>query len=134
MASGFSTAKRNAILTAEFKTASPFGALCNADPGDAGDMVGQEVAALYAYARTAVVFVTDAVAGSIANTTALAFPVNTAGGDWGIITHLAIVTAAVEGVDDMVASGSLTVSKTIGVGDQLTFAIGAIVATLAAQA
>jgi len=134
MASGFSTATRNAILTARFKTAAPvYGALCDADPGDAGDLAGQEIAASYDYARTAVTFGDDAAAGSIANTAACEFPPAN-GGSWGTITHLAICSGDTEAADDSIASGSLTASKTIDDGDQLKFAIGNVTITIAAQA
>lgn len=134
MASGFGTATRNAILTARFKTAAPvYGCCCDGDPGDAGDLAGQEIAAAFDYARTACVFNDDGAGGSIANTAALTFPAAN-GGSHGTITHLAIAAADVEGVDDMIASGSLTASKAIGDGDQLIFPIGDIVMAIAAQA
>lgn len=134
MASGFSTATRNAILTARFKTAAPvYAALCDADPGDAGDLAGQEIAASYDYARTVIVFVDDAAAGSIANTTACEFPVAN-GGSWGTITHLAICSEDVEAEDDSIASGSLTAEKIIGDGDQLVFPVGNVTISIAAQA
>jgi len=134
MASGFSTATRNAILTARFKTAAPvYGALCDADPGDAADMSECEVAASYDYARTAIVFNDDAAAGSIANTTACEFPVAN-GGAFGTVTHLAICSGDTEDADDCIASGSLTASKTIADGDQIKFAIGNITVAIAAQA
>ena len=134
MASGFSTATRNAILTARFKTAAPvYGACCDVNPGDAGDMTAGEIPAAFDYGRTVCVFVTDAALGSIANTTALEFPAAN-GGNWGTIGWLAICSADVEAVDDVIASGSLTVSKLIEDGDQLVFAIGAITVSIAAQA
>jgi len=134
MASGFSTTVRNAILTARFKTAAPvYGACCDGDPSDAGDMSNQEIAASYDYARTAAVFNSDASSGSIANTTALEFPAAN-GGNWGTISHLAICSGDTELADDMIASGSLTTSKTIEDGDQLVFAISAITISIAAQA
>jgi len=134
MASGFSTATRNAILTARFKTAAPvYGALCDADPGDTGDMSGQEIAASYDYARTACTFGSDASSGSISNTAALEFPVAN-GGAWGTISHLAICSSATEATDDMIASGSLTASKAIADGDQIKFAIGNVTISIADQA
>jgi len=134
MASGFTTATRNAILTARFKTAAPvYGALCTSDPGDIGDLSVAEIAASFGYARTACTFATDAAAGSIANTTACEFPVAN-GGAFGLITHLAICTADVEAVEDAIANGSLTASKQIDDGDQLKFAIGNVTITIAAQA
>jgi len=134
MASGFTTATRNSILTGLFKTDAPvYGACCDGDPTDTGDMSGQEIAASFDYARTACVFNDDAAAGSIANTTALEFPAAN-GGSHGTISHLAICSADVEAADDAIASGSLTVSKLIEDGDQLVFAIGAITIAIAAQA
>jgi hypothetical protein len=138
MASGFSTATRNTVLNDLFHTGAPdsntiWGALCDADPGDAGDMAGQEIAVGTDYARTSLLMATGANAGSIANTTALEFPPAN-GGNWGAITHLAIVASATEATDDMIASGSLTVSKTINDGDQLKFAIGNITVSIAVQA
>jgi len=138
MASGFSTTVRNHVLDHLFHTGAPesvtiYGALCDADPGDAGDMAGQEIAVGTDYARTALLMATGANAGSIANTTALEFPPAN-GGNWGTITHLAIVASATEGTDDMQASGSLTASKTINDGDQLKFAIGNITVSIAVQA
>ena len=132
--SGFSTAVRNEILTARFKTAAPvYGACCDVNPDDAGDMTAGEIPASFDYARTACVFVTNAAAGSIANTTALDFPAAN-GGSWGTIAFLAICSADIEAVDDVIASGGLTVSKLIEDGDQLVFAIGAITIDIAAQA
>ena len=136
MASGFTTAKRNAILTAEFKTATVYGALFSADPGDAGS-TANEVANAYDYARTAITFGTDAAAGSIANTVALQFPAAN-GGDWFVspnaVTHLGIATSNIHAAATLIMTGSLTASKEIGDGDQLTFAIGAITCSIAAQA
>ena len=134
MASGFSTATRNAILTARFKTAAPvYGALCDSDPGDAADMSECEVAASYDYARTACTFGSDASSGSISNTAALEFPVAN-GGSFGTVTHLAICSGDTEDADDCIASGSLTASKTIADGDQIKFAIGNVTISIAAQA
>jgi len=134
MASGFSTAMRNAILTARFKTAAPvYGALCDGDPGDAGDLSNQEIAASHDYARTAITFNDDAADGSISNTAVCEFPVAN-GGNWGTITHLAICSGDTEAADDSIASGSLTASKAIDDGDQLKFPIGNVAVSIAAQA
>ncbi len=135
MASGFTTATRNSVLNSLFKKAlaTVYGALCDGNPGDAGDMVGQEIALAFAYGRTEIVFTDAAAAGTISNTAACEFPVAN-GGTWGLISHLAICAAAVEGVDDAKASGSLTASKQIDDGDQLKFAIGAIDVSIAVQA
>jgi len=131
MASGFTTATRNAILTAEFKTDDVWGACCDADPGDAS-ATNAEIAASSAYTRMTLTCGDNAVAGSIANTVALEFPAAT--GDWGTISHLAIASTGTEADGQFKASGSLTTSKLIENGDQLVFAIGAITIAIAAQA
>lgn len=132
MTSGFTTALRNQILTAEFKTDTIYGACCDADPGDAGS-TASEIAATWSYERTEITCASDAAAGSISNTAALEFPA-ASGGDWGTISHLAIATTAVEADGKFSASGSLTASKKIDDGDQLVFAIGNITISIAAQA
>ena len=132
MASSFVTAKANSILTAEFKTATIYGSLHEADPGDAGSATC-EVADSYCYARKEITCATDATARAISNTAALEFD-PASGGAWGTITHLGVnlSSAHVETVD--VAYGSLTASKQIDDGDQLKFAIGNITVTVAAGA
>jgi hypothetical protein len=132
MASGFTTALRNQILTAEFKTDTIYGACCDADPGDAGS-TASEIAATWSYERTEITCGDDAAAGSIANTVALEFPA-ASGGDWGTISHLAIATTDVEADGKFSASGALTSSKKIEDGDQLVFAVGNITISIAAQA
>ena len=47
-----------------------------------------------------------------------------AGGAWGTITHWALFDAVTAG--NMLWHGDLTTARTIGDGDQLTFAIGAL--------
>jgi len=135
VASGFSTATRNTVLDTLFYTPTIYGALCLGDPGNAGDLAGHEVAALYGYARTAIQMNTHAsvTPGTISNDAECAFSVAN-GGAWGDVTYLAIVTAAVEGVNDSIASGALTIHKQIDDTDQLKFAIGAISVSIAAQA
>lgn len=132
--SGFGTTVRNEILTARFVTpANVYGCCCDGDPTDTGDLTNQEIAEAFAYVRTTIPFATGAAGGSVANDGALEFPAAN-GGSWGTIGWLAIAVADVEAVDDMIASGSLTVSKLIDDGDQLVFAIGAITIAIAAQA
>ena len=131
MASGFTTATRNAILTANFATADVWGALCDADPGDAASTAA-EIALTWSYTRVTLTCA-GAAAGSIANTVALEFPA-ASGGDWGSISHLAIASTGTEADGQFKASGSLTTSKLIENGDQLVFAIGAITIAIAAQA
>lgn len=64
--------------------------------------------------------------GATANAADITFP--EASGSWGTITHFAIFDAATEG--NMVAHGSLSVSKSIGSGDTAKFAAGDLDVTL----
>jgi len=66
-----------------------------------------------------------AAAGSADNSGAVLFTV--AGAAWGIVAAAAICESAVPGTNDHLYFGNLSVSKDVGVGDQLNFAIGAIV-------
>ena len=132
MASGLSTAERNRYLTANYKTATIYGACCTVDPSDAASMSGKEATGS-AYARTAITCGDNAAAGTISNTAAVEFPA-ASGGNWGTIGWLAICTTDVEDADTAIASGSLTASKVIDDGDQIVFAIGNIDVSVAVQA
>jgi len=132
MASGFTTALRNQILTAEFKTDAIWGACCDSDPGDTAKCTS-EMAVTWSYTRVTLTCGSDAVAGSISNTAALEFPA-ASGGNWGTVSHMAIATTTTEGDGKFTASGSLTTSKKIEDGDQLVFAIGNVTVSIAAQA
>jgi len=131
MAGSLTTSEANSVLDDLFYTPTVYAALCDASPGDAGDMAGQELAASYGYERTAMTFGTQAAARSISISADLTFPA-ASGGDWGTVTHLAICTAAVEGVDDAKAWGPLTVSKLVEDADQLKFASGNVTVSFAA--
>ena len=132
MTSQFTTATADAILTAEFKTATIYGALFLASPGDAGSVVS-EVADANCYTRKEITCGTDATARSISNTSALTFDA-ASGGAWGTITDLGVMESTLLGDDSISAYGSLTASKTVSDTDQLVFAIGNITAAFAAGA
>ena len=134
MASGFTTTQRNAVLDAYFQTpgATIYGALFTADPGDAG-VTTNEIADLYAYARTAITAASAAAAGVIANTAALTFPA-ASGGVWGLVSYLGVATTSVHAATTLIASGALAVAKQIDDLDQLSFAIGNLTVSIAAQA
>lgn len=112
----------HALGTAAYtKPTAVYLALFTADPGEAGG--GTEVSG-NGYARQACAF--DAAAtGATANTAAKTF--TAAGGAWGTITHWALFDALTAG--NMLWHGDLTTARTIGDGDQLTFAIGALAIT-----
>jgi len=133
MASGFTTATRNSVLDDLFYTPTVYLALCTSDPGDVADMSEHEVAAAFAYARTAVQFNTVADAGSISNDAACTFAAAN-GGAWGLISHAAICVADVEDVDDAIMTGGLTTPKQIDDTDQIIFPIGGVTASIAVQA
>jgi hypothetical protein len=132
MASSFVTAKANAILTAEFKTATVYGALLLADPGDAGSATC-EVADCYCYTRKEITFGSDGNLRAISSTDDLTYDVAT-GGAWGEVTYLGISLCSTIGEAIDVAYGNLTASKTVGDGDQIKFSSGNITITIAAGA
>jgi len=103
-------------------------ALCTAAPTDAstGTTIVEPVGGSYARKSTAGADWAAASAGSISNANAITFV--TATGDWGECTHFAICDAATTG--NLLAWGSLTVSKTILNGDTASFAVGSLVLSL----
>ncbi len=132
MASSFVTAKANTILTAEFRTATVYGALLLDDPGDAGS-AANEVADLYAYDRKEITFGSDGAARAISSTADLTYDVAT-GGAWGEVKYLGIATSGAHGAAIDVAYGELTAHKIVGDGDQIKFSSGNITITIAAGA
>ena len=93
-------------------------ALYTSDPTDAD--VGTEVSGGN-YARQTAAFVA-AAAGATDNSGIILFPQATA--DWGTLTHVGIRDALVAG--NLLWQGILTVAKTIGIGDQFRFPVGAL--------
>lgn len=68
-----------------------------------------------------------AAAGSSSNSGALTFPV--AGASWGTVVAAAITDNATVGAGNVLYFGNLAVSKVVGIGDQLNFAIAALSVT-----
>jgi hypothetical protein len=103
----------NALLNHIFNTAytsvaTIYVALCTADPTDTATGASMnEVANANAYARTAITFGAAATRRVIQNAT-VTFPQAT--GNWGTITHWAIVDSATYGAGNVLAHGSLTAS------------------------
>lgn len=64
--------------------------------------------------------------GTKSNGTAITFP--QASGDWGTVTHFFIADADTAG--NILAYGTLGVSKTIGTGDTASFGAGSLTITL----
>ena len=94
-------------------------ALYTAAPGPSGG--GTEVAG-GSYARTACTFGAP-VNGSLSNNASCTFPQASAG--WGTVVAFALF----DNSGNMLWYGSLTASKTINSGDQLTFGAGGITVT-----
>lgn len=102
-------------------------ALCTAGPGDAASAEGiNEVADAYSYAREDTTGLWgSASAGAISNSSAITFT-QASGGDWGTITHFALVSSSVWGEGYVICHGDLTTPKTVEDGDTLEFAIGEV--------
>lgn len=102
--------------------------LSTADPLDDGSGLAEPSG--NGYARVAVTNnATEwpaATGGSKTNANDQTFPLAT--GSWGTITHFAFFDAASGG--NMLGSGALTTSRTVGDGDQPRFAAGEITITL----
>jgi len=118
----------NALINAVLRNvsftspASVYVALFTTDPTDAGS--GTEVSG-GSYARVAATF--GAPSGGVStNSGTVSFP--TATGSWGSVTHMGIYDASSAG--NLLFHGALTVPKTVGNGDTVTFAIGSLSVTL----
>lgn len=106
-------------------------ALCTADPTDAGTGASMnEVADSNSYARKSTVAGdwNAASGGSIDNANSIAF--TAASGSWGTITHFAILDSGTHGAGNMLAHGTLDVSKAVESADTVTFDAGALTITL----
>ena len=101
---------------------SVYVALFTSDPGESGSLAGEVSGG--SYARQLVAF-SAVSSGSTSNSGALTFPVATA--SWGTITHVGIMDALTSG--NVLYYGALGTSKTVGLGDQLSFAIGTLSVT-----
>lgn len=114
----------NAVLrnTSYTSPATVYVALFTTDPTDAA--TGTEVSG-GSYARTAVTFGAPAN-GVSSNSGVVTFP--TATGSWGTITHMGIFDASSGG--NLLFHGALAISKVVGNGDTVTFAVGALSTTL----
>jgi len=122
---------RNWFKGTAFPTAptNTYVALFTAAPSDSGG--GTEVSG-NAYARQAVAAAgwTSGAAGSgqIQNTAAITFPAATPA-TWGTVTHFGIFDASTAG--NLLMWAALGASKTVGVGDVVQFAAGALSLTFA---
>jgi hypothetical protein len=100
--------------------------LSTADPTDDASGNAEPGAGSYARVAMAAGNWTAASGGALSNSAAAEFPEAT--GSWGTLTHFGIWDAASAG--NMVAHGDLDESKTVGIGDTISFAIGELDTTL----
>jgi hypothetical protein len=101
-------------------------ALSTADPGEDGSSLAEPSGNGYARVQTSENNWNDAFEGSIDNATDISF--NEATGNWGTVTHFALVDAASGG--NMLACGTLSQAKSVGSGDTVKFAAGDLNVTL----
>lgn len=99
-------------------------ALFTTNPTIAGIITGEVVPTSGDYTRQAVTWGTIS-AGSVANSVAVTYSL--AVGAWGTIGWCGIMDIATLGTGTMLYQGPLAVSKIVGIGDQVSFAIGAVV-------
>lgn len=108
--------------TAYTSPATVYVGLYTATPSDAGG--GTELSG-NGYARQSCAF-SAASGGSISNSGTVTFGPNTTSG-WGTVAYFGIFDASSSG--NLLYWGSLTASKTVAVGDSVSFAAGALVVT-----
>jgi len=119
--SGLSTYSEEILLDALLALAPTFIALFTDDPTDAN--TGTEVAAA-SYIRKAITLVrTDS---SLNNTNSVSFDESTEA--WGTVTHCAIFDSETGG--NQIINETLVNTKSIGVGETMTFPIGSLPFTL----
>jgi len=95
-------------------------ALSTADPLDNGSGLAEPSGNGYARDETAGTDWNTASGGTVDNANAIVF--NEATGNWGTITHFALMDAASGG--NLLVHGALSTSKSIGSGDTAEFAAG----------
>lgn len=119
------TLDRNLKNNAQFSYTSPtttYAALFTADPTEAGSLTNEVTGG--SYARVAITWGTIA-SGSVSNSAIVQFA--TASASWGTVTHVAIMDASTSG--NVMYYGALSAAKAVGIGDDVSFAIGTLTVT-----
>lgn len=119
------TLDHNLKNDAQFSFTAPtttYAALFTADPTEAGSLTNEVTGG--SYARPSITWGTIA-SGSVSNSALVQFA--TASAPWGTVTHIAIMDAATSG--NVLYYGALGTAKAVGIGDDVSFAIGALVVT-----
>ena len=99
-------------------------ALFTTDPTITGIITGEVVPTSGDYTRQALTWGTIA-SGSVSNSVAVTYSV--AVGAWGTIGWAGIMDIATLGIGTMLYEGPLAVQKIVGIGDQVSFASGAVI-------
>lgn len=99
-------------------------ALFTTDPTVAGIITGEVVPTSGDYTRQALSWGSIS-GGSVQNNVAVTYSV--AVGAWGTIGWAGIMDIATLNIGTMLYQGALAVSKIVGIGDQVSFAIGAVI-------
>lgn len=121
--------KHNAELSYTWPT-TVYAALFISDPTVAGLFTGEVAtgAGVTDYVRQPITWATIGVGNSVANSAAITYPVSTAGYGSTPIGWVGICDT-VATASGMLYQGPLVTPKTITAGDQVSFAIGALVMT-----
>lgn len=98
--------------------------LFTTDPTSGGVITGEVVPTSGDYTRQAVTWGTIS-AGSVANSATITYSV--AVGAWGTVGWCGIMDVATLGTGTMLYHGALAVPKIVGIGDQVSFGVGALV-------
>jgi len=115
--------KNNAQFAYTFP-ATVYLALFTTDPTIAGIITGEVVPTSSDYARQPVTWGTIS-SGSVQNSLAVTYSI--AAGSWGSIGWCGIMDIVTLGTGTMLYQGALAVPKIVGIGDQVSFAISAVV-------
>jgi hypothetical protein len=103
--------------------------LWTADDGLESGTLTSECPNANGYARQSIAFNT-ASGGSSANSATVTFPA-ASGGNWGTITHVAVMDNATHGAGNVIFHGSVTSAKQIDDGDTFQISAGNLTITLA---
>jgi hypothetical protein len=115
---------------AEFSYTFPatvYAALFTSDPTVAGLFTGEVTTVATLYARQPITWGTIGAGNSVANSAAITYA--TAGASYGSPIGWVGICDTVATASGMLYQGPLSTPKTVGVGDQVSFAIGALVVT-----
>ena len=129
---GFSDTYENLVLnhvhkgTAMTQPPGLFLALSIADPGETGAGLSEPAGGAYARVDTSTGVWTAASGGQVKNNTQINFAQAT--GNWGLISHVALMTAVTGGT--MIWYGPLAVAKTVTNSDQFSFLVNNLVVSL----